>query len=149
MHQTDNDELLEMYLSALTLSFDPHSSYMAPSTLENFTIQMRLELNGIGASLESKYGETIVRRIVPGGAADKDSRLKVGDKIVGVAQGTDGEMVDIVGMKINDVVHKIRGKPGTIVRLDVDPEDKSGKKVLDIVRARIELKDSEARGEIL
>ncbi len=148
-HQTDNDELLEMYLSALTLSFDPHSSYMSPSSLENFNIQMRLELNGIGASLESKYGETIVRRVVPGGAADKDNRLNVGDKIVGVAQGTDGEMVDIIDMKINDVVQKIRGKPGTIVRLEVQPEDKSGLKVLDIIRARIELKDSEARSQIL
>jgi carboxyl-terminal processing protease len=148
-HQTDNDELLEMFLSALTLSFDPHSSYMSPSTLENFTIQMRLELNGIGASLESKYGETIVRRIVPGGAADKDSRLKVGDKITGVAQGSSGEMIDIIDMKINDVVQLIRGKPGTIVRLEVDPEEKSGIKVLDITRARIELKDSEARSQIV
>jgi carboxyl-terminal processing protease len=147
--QTDNDELLEMYLSALTLSFDPHSSYMSPSTLENFTIQMRLELNGIGASLESKYGETIVRRIVPGGAADKDGRLKVGDKISGVAQGSHGEMIDIIDMKINNVVQLIRGKPGTIVRLEVEPESKSGLSVLDITRARIELKDSEARSQIL
>jgi carboxyl-terminal processing protease len=148
-HQTDSDELLEMYLSALTLSFDPHSSYMSPSTLENFTIQMRLELNGIGASLESKYGETIVRRIVPGGAADKDGRLKVGDKITGVAQGSSGELIDIIDMKINNVVQLIRGKPGTIVRLEVEPEDKSGLKVLDITRARIELKDSEARSQIV
>lgn len=147
--QTDNDELLEMYLTALTTSFDPHSSYMAPSTLENFNIQMRLELDGIGASLESKYGETIVRRIVPGGAADKDGRLKINDVITGVAEGRDGEFVDIVDMKINDVVQLIRGKPDTVVRLEVNPADKSGRKVFDITRARIELKDEEARSEIL
>lgn len=147
--QTDNDELLEMYLTSLTMSFDPHSSYMAPSTLENFNIQMRLELNGIGASLESKYGETIVRRIVPGGAADKDARLKINDIITAVAQGMDSEFVDIVDMKINKVVQLIRGEPGTIVRLEVTPDDKSGRQVYDIVRARIELKDSEARSEIL
>jgi carboxyl-terminal processing protease len=147
--QYSNDELLEDFLTALTMSFDPHSSYMSPSTLENFTIQMRLELDGIGASLESKYGETIVRRIVPGGAADKDGRLKEEDVIVGVAEGTDGKFVDIVDMKINDVVQMIRGKPGTIVRLEVNPADKSGRKVFDITRARIELKDSEARSEIL
>jgi len=147
--QTDSDELLELFLSALTMSFDPHSNYMAPSTLENFNIQMRLELNGIGASLESKYGDTIVRRIVPGGAADKDGRLKIDDIIVGVAQGVDGEFVDIVEMKINDVVQKIRGKPGTIVRLEVNPADKSGRVVYDITRARIELKDSEARSGIV
>ncbi|MEM9354292.1 MAG: carboxy terminal-processing peptidase [Planctomycetota bacterium] len=149
LNQTDNDELLELFLSSLTKSFDPHSSYMSPSTLENFNIQMRLELNGIGASLESKYGETIVRRIVPGGAADKDGRLAVGDIITGVAQGANGELIDIVDMKINDVVQLIRGEPGTIVRLEVKPEDKSGMTFYDITRARIELKDSEARSEIV
>ena len=133
--QYSNDELLEDFLTALTMSFDPHSSYMSPSTLDNFTIQMRLELDGIGASLESKYGETIVKDLVPGGAAEKDGRLKRNDVIVGVGEGTDGEFVDIVDMKINDVVQKIRGKPGTIVRLEVMPADKSGRKVFDITRA--------------
>jgi len=147
--QTNNDELLERFLTSLTMSFDPHSSYMSPSTLENFNIMMRLELNGIGASLQSEYGETIVRRIVPGGAADKDNRLKINDVIVGVGQGTDGGIIDIVDMKINDVVQLIRGKPGTIVRLEVTLADKSGKEIYDITRARIELKDSEARSEIL
>ncbi len=147
--QYSNDELLEDFLTAITMSFDPHSSYMSPSTLDNFTIQMRLELDGIGASLESKYGETIVRQIIPGGAADKDGRLKTKDVIVGVGEGTEGEFVDIVDMKINDVVQMIRGKPGTIVRLEVIPADKSGRKIFDITRARIELKDSEARSEIL
>jgi len=147
--QTDSDELLEWFLSALTMSFDPHSNYMSPSTLENFTIQMRLELNGIGASLQSQYGETIVKRLVPGGAAEKDGQLKIEDVITGVAQGVDGEFTDIVEMKINDVVQLIRGKPGTIVRLEVTPADKSGRKVYNITRARIELKDSEARSEII
>ena len=95
-----------MFLSAVTMSFDPHSSYMSPESLENFIIQMRLELDGIGASLESKYGETVVRHIVPGGAADKDGRLKVDDVITGVGQGVDGEIVDITDMKLNDVVMK-------------------------------------------
>jgi carboxyl-terminal processing protease len=147
--QTNSDEILELFLTALTMSFDPHSSYMSPSTLQNFTIQMRLELDGIGASLQSQYGETIVKRLVPGGAADKDGRLKIDDVITGVAQGLDGEFVDIVEMKINDVVQLIRGKPDTIVRLEIKPADKSGRKVYDITRARIELKDSEARGEVI
>ncbi len=147
--QTDNDELLEMFLSALTMSFDPHSSYMAPSTVDNFNIQMRLELNGIGASLLSKYGETIVKQIVPGGAADKDGRLQIEDIIVGVAQEGDKEFVDIIDMKINDVVQMIRGEPGTVVRLEVMPADKSGRTVYDITRARIELKDKEARSQIV
>ena len=78
--QTDSDELLELFLTAVTSSFDPHSSYMSPNTVENFNIQMRLELNGIGASLLSKYGETIVKQIVPGGAADADQHAQVGSR---------------------------------------------------------------------
>jgi carboxyl-terminal processing protease len=148
-NQTSNDELLEMFLTAVTMSFDPHSSYMSPENLENFAIQMRLELDGIGASLESKYGETVVRHIVPGGAADKDGRLKVDDVITGVAQGADGEVVDITDMKLNDVVMKIRGKPGSVVRLEVKTAGGAGLQNYDITRARIELKDSEARSAIL
>ena len=147
--QTSNDELLEMFLTAVTMSFDPHSSYMSPENLENFAIQMRLELDGIGASLESKYGETVVRHIVPGGAADKDGRLKVDDVITGVAQGADGEVIDITDMKLNDVVMKIRGKPGTVVRLEVKKAGGAELKNYDITRARIELKDSEARSAVL
>jgi len=147
--QTDSDELLEWFLTAVTMSFDPHSTYMSAKTVENFNIQMRLQLDGIGASLLSKYGETIVKQIVPGGAADKDGRLQIEDIIVGVAEGADSEFVDIVDMKINDVVSLIRGDPGTLVRLQVKTADKTGMKVFDIIRAHIELKDKEARSQIV
>jgi carboxyl-terminal processing protease len=147
--QTDDDELLERYLSSMTTSFDPHSSYMAPSTLDNFNITMRLELDGIGASLQGEDGYTVVRNIIPGGAADKEGELKPEDKIIGVGQGADGEIEDIVDMKLNDVVKKIRGKRGTIVRLEVNPADGSGRKTITITRDRIELKDSEARSEVI
>ncbi|MEX0610651.1 MAG: carboxy terminal-processing peptidase [Pirellulales bacterium] len=147
--QTDNDELLERYLSAMTTSFDPHSSYMAPSTLDNFNITMKLELDGIGASLRNVDGYTVVQNIIPGGAADKQGALKPEDKIVGVGEGAAGEMQDIVDMKLNDVVKKIRGKRGTVVRLEIDPADNSDRKTVAITRDRIELKDSEARSEII
>ena len=147
--QTDNDELLERYLSAMTTSFDPHSSYMAPSTLDNFNIQMKLELDGIGASLRAVDGYTVVQNIIPGGAADKNGGIKPEDKIVGVGEGTSGPMEDIVDMKLNDVVKRIRGKRGTVVRLEVDPADSSGRKTISITRDRIELKDSEARSQII
>jgi carboxyl-terminal processing protease len=147
--QTDNDELLERYLSAMTTAFDPHSSYMAPSTLENFNITMRLELDGIGASLRSLDGYTVVQNIIPGGAADKHGGIKPEDKIVSVGEGDSGSMEDIVDMKLNDVVKKIRGKRGTVVRLEIDPADHSERKVIKITRDRIELKDSEARSEII
>jgi len=141
--QTDNDELLERYLTAMTSSFDPHSSYMAPSTLDNFNIQMKLELDGIGASLRGVDGYTVVQNIIPGGAADKNKGLKPEDKIVGVGEGQNGPIEDIVDMKLNDVVKKIRGKRGTVVRLQVEPADKSDRKIVAITRDRIELKDSE------
>ena len=119
MRQTDDDELLEMYLTSLTTAFDPHTTYMAPSSVENFKIMMQLKLEGIGASLQGVDGYTVVKKIIPGGAAEKEGHLKLEDKIIGVGEGDKGEMVDVVDMKLNDVVKMIRGKPGTIVRLQV------------------------------
>ena len=149
MHQMNADELLETYLSSLTSSLDPHTSFMSPGTLENFEITMRLQLDGIGASLKGEDGYTTVAEIVPGGAADKDGRLKKKDRIVGVGQGAEGEMVDVVDMNLNNVVKLIRGKRGTIVRLKVIPVGQTVSTVYDIVRAKIELNDSAARGEII
>ncbi len=148
MYQTDGDELLEMYLSSLTTAYDPHTSYMSPSTLENFEIMMRLNLEGIGASLQSVDGYTVVRKIIPGGAADRQGELQVEDRVVGVGQGDDGELVDVVDMKLSDVVALIRGKRGTTVRLEVTPADSPARKVIRIERDRIELTDSEAKGQI-
>jgi carboxyl-terminal processing protease len=149
MHQTDSDEVLEMYLSSLTRAFDPHTEYMAPSTLENFDISMRLELDGIGAALQTKDGLCTVARIIPGGPADRDGRLKTEDKVVAVGQGEEGELVDVSEMKLNDVVHLIRGKRGTVVRLKVVPAAGGEPRVYSLTRDRIELKESEARGEII
>ena len=147
--QMDGDELLETYLNALTSSYDPHTSYMSPTTLENFVISMRLQLEGIGAALQMLDGHTVISKVIPGGAADKDGRLKPEDNIIGVGQGVDGEIEDVVGMRLNDVVKKIRGKKGTIVRLQVLPEGKGEPKIYDITRAQIELKDSAAQSEII
>jgi carboxyl-terminal processing protease len=151
MHQIKNDELLEMYLTALTSSFDPHTSYMSASTLENFNILMKAELDGIGASLQYSQddGNTIVNELIDGGAAQLDGRLKPKDRVIGVGQGEKGEIVDVVDMSLNDVVKLIRGQRGTIVRLKVLPLGAAEPKILNITRAKIELKNSEARGEIL
>lgn len=149
MHQTDHDELLEMYLTSLTSAYDPHTSYMSPSSEENFAIQLRLNLDGIGAALQSTDGFTVVSKIIPGGAADKDGRLKADDRIIGVGQGAGGAIVDTVDMKLSDVVALVRGKAGTIVRLQVAPASGAENQTYDITRAKIELKDSEARSEIL
>jgi carboxyl-terminal processing protease len=149
MHQMTADELLETYLSSLTSSLDPHTSFMSPGTLENFEIQMRLQLDGIGASLKGEDGHTTVAEVVPGGAADRDGRLKAKDRIVGVGQGTDREIEDVVDLNLNEVVKKVRGKRGTVVRLKVIPVGETAPKIYDIVRDKIELKDAEARGEVI
>lgn len=149
MHRTDSDELLEMFLNSVMASFDPHTSYMSPTTLENFEIVMRLNLDGIGAGLTMQDGDTVITKIIPGGAADKHGELKVNDRIVSVGQGEEGEMEDVIGMKLDEVVQRIRGKAGTIVRIGVIPADKSGSTVLNITRARIELTDSEAQAKVI
>ena len=148
-HQMTADELLETYLSSLTSSFDPHTSYMSPGTLENFEIGMRLQLDGIGAQLKGEDGYTTIMELTPGGAADRDGRLKAKDRVVGVGQGTEGEITDVVDMNLNEVVKLIRGKRGTLVRLKVISAGETAPKVYDITRAKIELKDAEARGEVI
>ncbi|MCR9291764.1 MAG: S41 family peptidase, partial [bacterium] len=148
-HQTDADELLELYVSSLTTSFDPHTSYMSPDTLENFRILMSLNLDGIGAQLTSEDGYTKLTSIVPGGAADKDGRLQPGDRIISVGQDTRGEMVDVIDMKLDDVVQMIRGQAGTIVRLGVLPAAGGESEIIEIVRAKISLEDSAARSEVV
>ncbi len=148
MHQTDNDELLEMFLTSVTTSYDPHTTYMSPGTLKNFDIMMSLELEGIGAELKPDDGYTVVNKVIKGGAADKDGRIHPEDKIVGVGQGESGEMVDVVDMKLSDVVNLIRGKQGTTVRVEVIPVGTNERKVYTIARARIELKDKEAQSKV-
>ncbi|MDG1808463.1 MAG: carboxy terminal-processing peptidase [Pirellulaceae bacterium] len=149
MMQFDNDDVIEMYITSITTSFDPHTTYMSKSSFVNFQINMSLELEGIGATLQSTDdGLTVIRRLVPGGAADKGGKLKVEDKIVAVGQGTEGEMVDTIDMKLDNVVDKIRGKAGTTVRLAVMSPGSGDIKTIPIVRERIELKDSEAAGVV-
>ncbi len=145
-HQIDSDELLELFLTSVTSSYDPHTSYMSPASHTNFEINMRLNLDGIGAALMPEDGYTVVTKIIPGGAADKAGDLEIEDKIVSVGQGEDGEMEDVVDMKLSDVVQRIRGRAGTVVRLGLVRGTKE--KEIKITRARIELKDSEARGEV-
>ncbi|WP_164104356.1 carboxy terminal-processing peptidase [Candidatus Laterigemmans baculatus] len=148
-HQIDDDKLLELFLTSITSSYDPHTTYMSPKTLDNFNITMRLNLEGIGAALQEKDGSTVVSKVIPGGAADKQGELRADDHIVSVAQGDDGEMVDIIEMPLDDVVDLIRGDAGSVVRLGVKSGGVGETKELRIVRAKVELEDSAARGEIV
>ena len=147
MHQTDSNELLEMFLTSVTSGFDPHSTYMAPVAAKNFQIVIGLQLQGIGAQLRSNDGYTIIDKLIPGGPADKNGQLKAGDRVVSVGQKEEGELVDVAEMKLNDVVNLIRGDAGTTVRLGVVSESGESK-MIKITRAKIELKDQEAGGVI-
>jgi carboxyl-terminal processing protease len=139
------------FLSALARSYDPHSDYMSPRALDNFNIQMGLSLVGIGAVLRSDDGYAKVVELVPGGPADKGGTLKVNDRIVAVAQGND-EFEDVVDMKLDKVVERIRGKKGTTVRLQVQPAaavDPSKLDVITIVRDEVQLKDQQAKAQVI
>ena len=149
MTQVKSERVLEMFVNAITTSYDPHTSYFSKTTYENFQISMSLKLEGIGASLQSEDGVTVIKRIVPGGAADREGSLKVEDRIVSVGQGKEeGELIDVIDMNLDDVVKMIRGKAGTVVRLGVMPQGANEVKVYKITREKIELKDSEAQGQI-
>lgn len=147
--KTDRDALVEMYLTAVTMGYDPHSTYMSPGSLEDFRIMMSLNLDGIGAQLREKDGVTEITRVIPGGAAAKHGKLMTDDVIVSVGQGDEGPMLDVVEMPLNDVVDKIRGKAGTTVRLGVKKGGVGEVVVYKIVRDRIELDEQAARGKVI
>lgn len=148
IEQMKQSEILEFYLTALTTCFDPHSTYMSPESAEDFDIQMRLSLDGIGASLRSEDGYTIVNEVMAGGPADRDGRLKAKDKIVGVGQET-GEIEEVYEIKLSEVVRKIRGKAGTKVRLRVLTALTGETLVYELTRDKVALQESEAKGEII
>ncbi|SMF21386.1 carboxy terminal-processing peptidase [Pseudobacteriovorax antillogorgiicola] len=149
-NELTKDRVLGIFLNSFSASLDPHSSYMPAEELEDFRIRTRLSLEGIGASLRSEDGFTIVVSLVKGGAAKKGGLLRVNDKIIAVAQG-DGEPVDVIDMDLQEVVKKIRGARGTIVKLTVirETSKKSQKLVIPIVRERIQLVEQQASSEVI
>ncbi len=149
VRQLDNTDLLERYLTALTMAIDPHSSYMGAKEYEDmFNQRLRLTLDGIGAQLLPVDGYPTIQEVVPGGAADKDGRLQVDDKIVAVLL-EDGTRESFVEKKLTDVVRKIRGKRGTKVKLVVIPADSKEEKVYELTRAKIDLNNDKAKGQIV
>lgn len=151
INEQDEEDVVKTYLSALAQTYDPHSDYMSPSDMENFSISMRLSLVGVGAVLRSDEGYARVVEVVPGGPADRDGRLRANDRISGVAQG-DKDFEDVMDMKLDKVVEKIRGEKGTKVRLLVVPSeatDPSKREVIEIVRDEVKLKEQEAKAEVI
>ncbi len=149
MKDFENDEIIQMYLTALSHSYDPHSDYMSPSEAANFDIQhISLSLTGIGAQLIWEDGYTKIRELIAGGPAALSKQLRPGDKIIAVAQGP-GEPVDVVEMRLNKVVDMIRGKKGTEVRLTIIPgKNPDTRKVITLVRDEIKFKDQLAKAKV-
>ncbi len=151
MRKLDEQAILETYLNALAHVYDPHSDYMGPEQMQSFGSLMNLSLVGIGASLQYDDGYCKIREIVPGGPAGRSGELKVGDRIVGVAQ-ENGEFTDLIDMPLPQAVELIRGKKGTTVRLTIIPAGAANdatRKTLSIVRDEIKLEDQQAKARIV
>ncbi len=146
------EEVFQSFLNAYAGAIDPHTDYLTPRSAANFNMQISNSLEGIGAVLQKQDDVVLIREIVPGGPAARSGKLKPGDRIVGVGQGTSGEMKDVVGWRIDDVVQLIRGAADSKVRLDVVPAEAmldSKPARLLITRAKVRLEDQAAKAETI
>ncbi len=150
--QLDSEDAFQTFMTAYAETTDPHTDYLGPRVAENFDIAMKLSLEGIGAQLQSRDENTVIVKLIPGGPAMKSHKFKPGDRILAVGQGKTGPLVDVVGWRIDDVTALIRGKKGTVVRLEILPADAGldGKHVLvTLVRDKINLEDAAASKKVI
>ncbi|HEY0947449.1 MAG TPA: S41 family peptidase, partial [Opitutaceae bacterium] len=146
----DGTDLAELFLSTITRLYDPHSTYFSADTFEDFGIQMRLQLVGIGALLGIEEDYCVVKEVITGGPADLDKRIKPNDKIIAVGQ-VEGEPVEVIGMKLRKIVDLIRGQKGTQVKLVVEPADAadpSVRKEILLTRDVVNLDSARAKAAI-
>ncbi|MBV6646371.1 MAG: carboxy terminal-processing peptidase [Cyclobacteriaceae bacterium] len=152
IYQYNSEDVFQYYMNALTSAFDPHTDYFSPITSENFQINMSLSLEGIGARLTQRLDYTTVAEVVPGGPAFKSKGLEKNDRIIGVAQGDEGEFVDVIGWRLDDVIQLIRGPKGSVVRLQLLKSAKDVQALPDtlrLVREKIKLEDESAKAEMI
>lgn len=149
--QTKSEDVFQAFTNAYTQLYDPHSQYFSPQKTESFNINMRLSLEGIGAVLTTENEYTKVVRLVPAGPAAKSGKLKATDLIVGIGQGEKGDIEDVVGRRLEDVVDLIRGPKGTVVRLQVKTAGREDVplKIIKIVRNKVKLEEQAAHKQIL
>ncbi|HTF18996.1 MAG TPA: carboxy terminal-processing peptidase [Chryseolinea sp.] len=152
IHQFNSEDVFSMYMNTVTEAYDPHTNYMSPRSADVFKQQMSLSLEGIGARLQTDNDYTKVSEIITGGPADKSKLVSVNDRITGVAQGVEGEMVDVIGWRIDDVVKLIKGPKGTTVRLLILPAETGvtgPSKIISLVRDKIKLEDQQAKKSVI
>ena len=150
--QVNAEDVFQMFINAYTTSIDPHTDYFSPRTSENFKIRMSLSLEGIGAVLQSDNEYTLVREIVKGGPAEKSGKLHADDRITGIGQGDNGEIVDVVGWRLDDVVDLIRGPKNSVVRLQVLPKGAGldgPSKIVKLTRNTIQLEEQAAQKSVI
>ena len=151
--QMNADDVFEGFLNAVTHTIDPHSSYLTPRNTEEQRIHMSLLYDGIGATLElDDFDYVNIKNLIAGGPAEIDGRLKPNDRITAVGQGASGEMVSIIGWRLDDVVQLIRGPGGTVVRLQILPAGAvpgSPETVVDIVRDKVKMDEGAAKSRVI
>jgi len=152
MDQVKNDDVFETFMNSFAHTLDPHSNYLSPSNSEEQRIRMSLSYFGIGASLQTEEDYVYIVNIIAGGPASIDGSLTPEDKIIGVAQGADGSMVDVIGWRLDDVVDLIRGPADTVVRLQIIPAGAlpgNSDKEISLTRGQVRLEEQAAKSEII
>ena len=150
-NKLNNQDVFQLFMDAFTEAIDPHTNYFNPANAANFNIEMSRQLEGIGAGLNTENEFVIIKSLTAGGPAEKSKQVNVDDRIVGVAQGADGEFQNVVGWRVENAIALIRGKKGTTVKLELLPKGVSvgsKPKVVELVREKIILKDESAKKEI-
>lgn len=152
LSQYNGEDIFELYMNAIAESYDPHSNYFSPKTSDRFQQNMSLSLEGIGARLQTDNDFTKVVEILPGGPAMKSDLIHADDRIVAVGQGEEGELVDVIGWRLDDVVELIKGPKGTTVRLEILPAESGvygASETITLVREKIKLEDMQAKSELV
>jgi len=150
--QVNSEDVFELFINSYVQTLDPHTSYFSPRDSEEFEIRMSLSYEGIGASLQMEDEYVSIVRVLPGGSAYKADVLKPNDRITGVAQGENGEFVDVIGWRLDDVVDLIRGPKDSLVRLQILPAGAapgSEEKTIQLVRSEIKLEEQAAQAEVI
>ncbi|MCC7462314.1 MAG: carboxy terminal-processing peptidase [Gammaproteobacteria bacterium] len=145
------DDVFETLMNAYATAYDPHSNYYSPRSSEEYRIQMSLSYEGIGAQLQLVDDYVTVSGLLPGGAAQAAGTLKVNDRIVAVGQGHDGDMIEVIGWRLDDVVQKIRGRIGTVVRLQILPAGAApgpDERIIELTRNKVTLEAQAAKKEL-
>lgn len=152
MDQIKSDDVFETFMNAFAHTLDPHSSYLSPRNSEEYRIQMSLSYFGIGASLQIDDDYVMVINIIPGGPAAIDGKLQPKDRITGVAQGEQGDLIDVIGWRLDDVVQLIRGPADTVVRLQIMPAGAlpgAPEKIISLTRNQVKLEEQAAKSETI